>query len=389
MTIVSRPSERQSYCIRNARIVTPDSVIDGAARIEDGEIAAVGPNTTPADGDTVVNAREQYLLPGLIDLHGDDIEGHLQPRNNARVPPAMALATADRSNIAAGITTKYHAIAFENDPEEGRTTELAAELTDAVQTADSLLAQHRIHVRCEVTQQEAVDAAVRDMDRDAVDLVSVMSHIPGKGQFADVEAFKQYYETSDRHTVEEAERFIEERTAMSMETIRDRIDHVIEHARQHSIVTASHDDEEPQEVERLHTAGVDISEYPITLETARRAHDLGMTTVMGAPNLIRGGSQWGNLESRTAIDEGVLDALCADYHPPSLLAAAFVDTGEPLPTRVERVTAAPAEAVGLDDRGRIEVGARADLIVVDRTNTPTVSRAFADGEPVYRAEAGG
>jgi alpha-D-ribose 1-methylphosphonate 5-triphosphate diphosphatase len=380
-------ADGQAYCIRNARIVTPDSVEDGGVRIEGSEIVAVGPSTTPVQGDTVIDADGQYLLPGLIDLHGDDIEGHLQPRNNARVPPAMALATADRSNIAAGITTKYHAIAFENDPEEGRTTELAAELTDAVQTADSLLAEHRIHVRCEVTQQEAVDAAIRDMGRDAVDLVSVMSHIPGKGQFADVEAFKQYYETSDRHTVEEAERFIEERTAMSMETIRDRIDRVIGHARERGIITASHDDEDPQEVERLQAAGVDISEYPITLETARRAHDLGMTTVMGAPNLVRGGSQWGNLESGTAIDAGVLDALCADYHPPSLLAAVFVDTGEPLPDRVARVTSAPAEAVGLTDRGRIEDGARADLIVVDRANSPTVSRAFVDGDLVYTAEA--
>ncbi|MCY4732875.1 alpha-D-ribose 1-methylphosphonate 5-triphosphate diphosphatase, partial [Natronomonas gomsonensis] len=289
-------------------------------------------------------------------------------------------------NVAAGITTKYHAIAFENDPEEGRTTELAAELTEAIEAADSWMADHRIHVRCEVSQEEAVTAAIRDVQREAVDLVSVMSHVPGKGQFADIEAFKQYYETSDRHTVEEAERFIEERTSVSMSEIRDRVDRVVERANDAGVVTASHDDEDPQEVERLSERGVDIAEYPITLETAKRANELGMTTVMGAPNLVRGESQWGNLTSMATIGADVLDVLCVDYHPPSLLAAPFVETGEALPKRVARVTKNPADAVGLTDRGRVEVGARADLVLVDTAETPTVTRAFVEGRDVYRAE---
>lgn len=376
----------QSYCLTNARVVTPDSVLEGSVRIEGDRIAAVGSEVTPERGDDVVDADGQYLLPGLIDLHGDDIEGHLQPRNGARMDTAMALGAADRSNVAAGITTKYHAIAFENDPDEGRTTELATELTEAIESADSWMADHRIHVRCEVTQDEAVSAAIRDMHRDAVDLVSVMSHVPGKGQFADIEAFKEYYETSDRHTVEEAERFIEERTSISNDEIRDRVDRVIEQAHEDGVVTASHDDEDPQEVDRLHDSGVDIAEYPITLDTAKRANELGMTTVMGAPNLVRGESQWGNLTSMAAIEAGVLDVLCVDYHPMSLLVAPFVDTGEPLPDRVARVTKNPADAVGLSDRGRIEEGARADIVLVDTAETPTVSRAFVAGRGVYVAE---
>jgi alpha-D-ribose 1-methylphosphonate 5-triphosphate diphosphatase len=383
MTFSTHQSTHQSYCIQNAQIVTPDAVVDGAVRIDGTDIAAVGPGVTPADRDPTLDADGQYLLPGLVDIHGDDIEGHLRPRNGAQMDTAMALAAADRANLMAGITTKYHAIAFEDDPEEGRTTELAAELTEAIQTAESLAANHRIHVRCEVTQEDAVDAAIRDIHQEAVDLVSVMSHIPGKGQFEDVEAFKQYYETSDRHSLEEAEQFIENRMAISMETIRERINRVVEEARTAGVVAASHDDEDPQEVERLHDVGVDISEYPITLETARRAKELGMKTVMGAPNLVRGESQWGNLESRTAIEAGLLDALCVDYYPPSLLAAAFVDTGESLPTRVARVTKNPADAAGLTDRGRIVDGARADLVLVDTSDTPTVSRAFVDGESVF------
>ncbi|WP_235271305.1 amidohydrolase family protein [Halorubrum saccharovorum] len=107
---------------------------------------------------------------------------------------------------------------------------------------------------------------------------------------------------------------------------------------------------------------------------------------MGAPNLVRGGSLWDNLGARDAIDDGLVDVLCADYHPPSLLAAPFVDTGEPLSTRVNRVTRNPAEAAGLDDRGRIEPGARADLIVVDPNGTPTVDRAFVAGTEAIRTD---
>lgn len=376
----------QSYCLQDAQIVTPEAVLKGNIRIEGDHIAAIGPEVTSKPDDDVVAADGQYLLPGLIDLHGDDIEGQLQPRNGTQMDTSMALAAADRSNVAAGITTKYHAIAFENDPDEGRTTELAVELSDAIRSADSLLADHRVHVRCEVTQEEAVRAAIRDMRRDAVDLVSVMSHIPGKGQFSDIEAFKRYYKNSDRHSVEEAEQFIQERTGISNEKIRDRVDSVIEQARQDGVVTASHDDEDPEEIEHLHDSGVDIAEYPITLDTAKRADELGMTTVMGAPNLVRGESQWGNLTSIAAIEADALDVLCVDYYPPSLLAAPFVDTGEPLPDRIARVTKNPADAVGLTNRGRIEVGARADLVLVDTAETPTVTRAFIEGKNVYKAE---
>jgi len=110
--------------------------------------------------------------------------------------------------------------------------------------------------------------------------------------------------------------------------------------------------------------------------------------VMGAPNLVRGGSLWDNLSARDAIEAGVLDALCSDYHPASLLAAPFVDTGESLSTRVNRVTRNPADIAGLHDRGRIEIGARADLVVVDPTPTPTVERAFVAGSEVIRTDQG-
>jgi len=376
----------ESVAVVGGRVVTPDAVVDGGVRVEGDRIVAVGSVDTEAD--TVIDADGRFVLPGLVDLHGDDIEDHLHPRSGARVGLPMALASADRANISAGITTKFHAVSFELDEDADRSPELGATLSGAITDADDLLADHRLHARCEVTQKHCVDAVLEVVGNGDADVVSVMSHIPGKGQFRDVEAFKQYYENASDRTVEEAEEMIDQRTDIPMATLRERVDRVLAAAHDAGAVTASHDDENPAEVERLTDAGVDITEYPITLATAERAAEVGMTTAMGAPNLVRGQSQWGNLSTADAIEAGVVDALVADYHPPSLLAGAFVDTGEPLPERVRRVSAAPADAVGFTDRGRIAAGARADLLVVDREPTPTVARALVAGEPVYRADGG-
>lgn len=370
--------------IVDGRVVTPDGVIDGRVEIAGDRIAAVG--DSDAETDTVIDVDGQLVLPGLVDIHGDDIEGHLYPRSGARMDIDMALASADRANVAAGITTKFHAISFELDESADRSPELAATLTDAITDATDLLVDHRLHARCEVTQKRCVEAVIDVIDNDDTDLVSVMSHVPGKGQFRDIEAFRQYYENANDRTAAEAEEMIDERGSMSMATLRDRIDRVVDRAHEAGVVTASHDDENPREVEQLADSGVDIAEYPITLETAQRATETGMTTAMGAPNLVRGESQWGNLSTAAGIDAGVIDTLVADYHPPSLLAGVFVDTEEPLHERVKRATANPADAVGLSDRGRIKAGKRADLIVVDPDPTPTVTAAVVAGQPVYHAD---
>jgi len=370
--------------IVDGRVVTPDGVIDGRVEIAGDRITAVG--DSDAETDTVIDANGQLVLPGLVDIHGDDIESHLYPRSGARMDTEMALAAADRANVAAGITTKFHAISFELDESADRSPELAATLTDAITDATDLLVDHRLHARCEVTQKRCVEAVIDVIDNDNTDLVSVMSHVPGKGQFRDIEAFRQYYENANDRTAAEAEEMIDERGSMSMATLRERVDRVVDRAHEAGVVTASHDDENPREVEQLADSGVDIAEYPITLETAQRATEIGMTTAMGAPNLVRGESQWGNLSTAAGIDAGVIDTLVADYHPPSLLAGVFVDTDEPLQQRVKRATANPADAVGLSDRGRIKAGKRADLIVVDPDPTPTVTTAVVAGQPVYHAD---
>ena len=359
-----------------ARIVTPDRVVTGEVIVEGDRIVAVKP--------TDDESPERLVLPGLIDLHGDDVERHLFPRAGAQVDLELALSTCDRANAAAGVTTKFHAVAFETAPDEQRSVDLAAAIVDGVDAADGTLVDNRVHARCELSEPDAVDAVRDVLNRDVVDLVSVMSHVPGAGQFADIDAFRRRYEDGWNCTPEATERNLERRR-QGRASLGRRARQLVREAASAGVPVASHDDERPETVERFAAWGGSISEYPTTMAAARRAAALELTTAMGAPNLVRGGSMWGNLAAIDAIEADIVDVLCSDYHPPSLLSAVFVDTGEPLPRRVERVTAAPADAVGLSDRGRIEPGARADLIVVEPTPVPTVCNTIRAGSDVYRA----
>lgn len=392
---LARPPRSDSVVVENARVVTPTEVIDpGCVVLEDGTISAVIENGTPLPGDAGgsvdsvsaerIDAGGQLVLPGIVDLHGDDIERHLFPRSEAQVPTASALAACDRANVAAGITTKFHAIAFENAPDERRSIELGQELVATLEDAPAgtQLLDHRVHARCELGDEGAIKAVRKLVTNERAGLVSLMNHLPGEGQFEDWQAFSQRYldgapEGEHRQVLQQRRRTDGNVGAEGLE--------LIEVAHETGTPVASHDDERSGEVEQAHAHGISISEYPVTMEAARRATSLGMTTVMGSPNLVRGESLWGNLSAAAAIDAGIVDVLCSDYRPSSLLESVFVDTGEPLPVRVARVTKRPAEAVGLDERGRIADGARADLILVDQEEQPTVSRAFVGGREVYRA----
>ena len=370
--------------IRHARVVTPSGVVgDGHVVVAGDRIARVGPTPSrPASGAETVDADGRVLMPGLIDLHGDDVEHHRSPRSGARTDLRTAVTTADRANLLCGVTTKYHAVAFEDAPDDGRTLDEAAALADELATETYTLGDNRLHARCELTAG-SVEAVERVAAGPGVDLLSVMHHAPGGGQYDD-EGFERHYVEDRNWPAESIDEVAARREALDGATRSERIDRVLEVARRAGVPVASHDDDSAAAVEEMAERGVAVSEYPLTLDAAVRAADLGLATAMGAPNLVRGGSLWDNLAAAEAIDRGVVDVLCADYHPPSLLAAPFVETGEPLATRVNRVTRNPADVVGLTDRGRIAVGARADLVLVDPDATPTVDRVFVAGTEVVR-----
>ena len=371
--------------IRNGRIVTPSDVIEnGRVLVIDDRIARVERGSSDVStGAVTVDAAGGVVMPGLVDLHGDDIEGQFAPRSGAETDPLAALASTDRMNVLHGVTTKFHALAFEEAPDdEERSLENARRLAKAVGGSTETLGDNRVHARCELADASTA-AVVELIDAIDVDLLSVMHHAPGDGQY-DAESFERHYVEDRNWPTDVTEAAAEKRRGVDESNRNERIATVVDLGRRVGAPVASHDDESHADVETMAAHGASISEYPLTLDAARRAKELGLATVMGAPNLVRGGSLWDNLSARDAIDADALDVLCSDYHPPSLLAAPFVDTGEPLPTRVNRVTRNPAEVVGLPDRGRIEAGARADLIVVDPSPFPTVERVFVGGSEVIR-----
>jgi alpha-D-ribose 1-methylphosphonate 5-triphosphate diphosphatase len=379
---VTRPTQ-----IANGQIVTPTGVLEGGSlTIRDGRIARVQSTTQrPHSAPRVIDAGDRVVMPGLIDLHGDDIERHLYPRDNASVDTRLALVMADRTNLAAGITTKFHAIAFEETPEENRSIDAATETAATIDETEDLLIDNRVHARCELSA-ESVSAVADLLETLAVDLVSIMHHAPETGQFGNDEAFTDLYVSERGCSRTEAEQLLEERTNVPPDVLRSRARRIVDRAIETGAVVASHDDDSPESIEWMRNAGVSIAEYPVTIEAAVRAVELGMTTAMGAPNLVRGGSLWDNLSAERAVEANVLDVLCSDYHPPSLLSAVFVDTDTPLVERVARVTKNPANAVGLTDRGRIEEGARADLIVVDPDPVPTVECVLVGGIERFNTE---
>ncbi|WP_415381226.1 alpha-D-ribose 1-methylphosphonate 5-triphosphate diphosphatase [Halosimplex sp. TS25] len=388
--------DRERVVVDGGTVVTPHQTCEGGRVVIEGDrIVDVDPAANreepPSSGDGAarrIDASGEYVLPGLVDLHGDDVERYLCPRSGERVDPTAALTTADRLTLAAGVTTKFDAIAFEDSPEKNRTIEGATEVLEAVADGAGLGADHRVHARCELTDAASVDCVADLADRPVVDVVSLMAHVPGRGQFDDEDAFAQRYTDGRGAVADEAARAGRDRRGIAQATLRERRAELTGPLAQSDVTLASHDDADPAAVDDAVDRGVDLCEYPVSLSAARRATERGAATAMGAPNLVRGGSLWGNLDAREAIEEGVVDVLCSDYRPEALLASVFVDTGEPLERRVSRVTSEPARVAGLDDRGELVPGARADLVVVDPDPVPTVTRAFVAGRDVYHCHGG-
>ncbi len=375
-----------STYLTNARIVLSDRILENSALlIDDGIIAAIEPATASAAH--TLDLQGQTLIPGLIDVHCDAIEKEAEPRANVLFPLDFAVAQVDRRNAAAGITTPYHALSFANKEAGVRCNDTAAELirTIAAFRRHSLV-DNRIHCRYEVTDPYAMPILEKLMDEGLVDLLSVMDHSPGQGQFKTLEAYVDYLVGNHGMSVEQAHGAIRDKTA-GQEGAADRIESLLAQAKRLRIPTASHDDDSVQRIAAMRALGVAMSEFPINLDTARAAVTCGLPTILGAPNVLRGRSQSGSMRAIDAIREGVASCLCSDYQPSTLIAAVFVAAEQAqltLPQAIALVTANPAKACGLTDRGQIQVGQRADLVAVTLVGRqPLISHTWSAGRLVF------
>lgn len=384
--------------LTNATLVTPHDVIpDCSVLIEHGRIAACGPSAQLADAFAgaceVSDLRGAYLLPGLIDLHTDTLEKEITPRPSADFPIDVAVQELDRKLVACGITTVYHSLHFGYvEAEKSAASRFSRrDIVEGVQAMarEHTLAKTRVHLRYEyvgegIKARELVRALVEE---NAVDLLSFMDHTPGQGQYTR----ELYLERQNKQGIDETEALasLAEKQARPRLSLAE-LESIAQLAIARGIPVASHDDHTPEKVAQMHALGVSVSEFPINLESAQAARDLGLEVLGGASNVLRGGSLTGNLNVVDAIRAGAVNGLCSDYYPPAMLHAVFKLWREsvlPLHRAVAAATLVPARAAGIaDETGSIEIGKEADLIVVRlRAHVPMVTQTFVHGERVHMA----
>ena len=350
--------------LTNARIVLADQVLDGAVTIAGGVIADIGPASARGidlDGD--------YLIPGLVELHTDHLETHYAPRPKVRWHPVAAVQAHDSQIAASGITTVFDAIRVGIDEHADMGAVELRILADAISAgvdAGRLRAEHFIHLRCEVSAPDCLEAFEAIMDHKLVRLASLMDHAPGQRQFASPDAYKVYYQGKLKMSDAALADFIARRSAESSTYADKHRKALAEYCHARGIVLASHDDATEAHVDDAKDLGISVAEFPTTIEAARASREAGMGILMGGPNVVRGASHSGNVSARELAAAGLLDILSSDYIPFSMLQAAFclVDTvpGISLPQAISFVTKRPADAAGLSDRGEIALGKRADLV---------------------------
>ncbi|MDN0082857.1 alpha-D-ribose 1-methylphosphonate 5-triphosphate diphosphatase [Crenobacter sp. SG2305] len=376
--------------LTNARIVLPDGVIErGTVTVENGLIADITDaiSTKP----NAIDCQGGDLIPGLVEIHTDNLEKHLMPRNGVLWPVLPAVITHDAQCVAAGITTVFDALAvgdLEQDSVRLDTLHTSFEAINRGNEAGVFRADHLFHLRCELAYPELLRELTPLIDHPAVKLVSVMDHTPGQRQYRDLEQYKKYYAKKKVAWTDDTFLDAVEDRRQLQATYSDRHKQaVVELARARGIALASHDDTEVSHITEAVKDGVAISEFPTTLAAADAAHQAGLLTVMGAPNVVRGGSHSGNVAALELARAGLLDILSSDYVPASLLHAAYLLESQAdwsLDRAIATVTANPARSVKLDDRGGIALGRRADLVLVKGDGeVPLVLQVWKTGVRVF------
>ncbi len=371
---------------RDAAIVLPDEVVHGSLRLRDGLIADVAPGPC-ALGE---NCGGDTLIPGLVELHTDHIEGHYLPRPKVRWNIMAAIQAHDAQIAASGITTVFDALRVGMDEDALLGSDDMRAMAAAIAAASDggrLRAEHYIHLRCEVSAPDVLPSFTAIAGHPLIRLASLMDHSPGQRQFVDLATYTSYYKRRMNLSDEAFALFCERRVAESEANSELNRRGVAALCRAAGVALASHDDATAAHVAEAVNLGITLAEFPTTIEAARAAHAAGLRVLMGAPNIVRGGSHSGNVSAGELLRAGLLDILSSDYVPFSLIQAAFAlaDAGTiPLPAAIRLVSTNPAAAARLDDRGAIVPGLRADIVRV-RTEAglpPVVAGVWRDGRRV-------
>ncbi|KQY13798.1 alpha-D-ribose 1-methylphosphonate 5-triphosphate diphosphatase [Rhizobium sp. Root482] len=372
--------------LSNARIVLEDRILAGSVLIRDGLIADISEGTSRVGEDF----EGDYLIPGLVELHTDHLEAHYSPRPGVRWLKMAAIQAHDAQIVTSGITTVFDCLRMGSDEdggfEQGEMRDMADALAQAARE-NRLRADHRIHLRCEVSTDNVLAHFIEFENDPQVGLVSLMDHAPGQRQFQTMDQYTLYHKTKRGLSDAAFEAFCERQQRLSAKYAGPHRTEIARACAERGITIASHDDATLAHVEESVGFGIRLAEFPTSFEAAEASHAAGLSVLMGAPNIVRGKSHSGNIAARDLAERGVLDVLSSDYVPFSLIQAPFVLSDEietvSLPQALAMVTATPARTVGLTDRGRIATGLRADIARVQRNEgIPVVRSVWREGRRV-------
>ncbi len=372
----------------NAQLVLADQVVNGSVTIEQGVITdIIEGDFIPSDA---VDCGGDFVLPGLVELHTDNVERHLEPRPEVDWPYLPALLAHDAELASTGITTVFDAmrVGSIHSGKKGNYADYARKLADELLAAREeglFKISHFLHLRAEICSETLLDELARFDPKDRIGIVSLMDHTPGQRQFRDLTALRTY---------------VAKKRGMNDAEFADHVENLLNLQRQHGAkheagavreakrlgaVLASHDDTTSEQVATSAENGVGFAEFPTTIEAAEACRERGIAVMMGAPNLIRGGSHSGNVAAEELAKANLLDIVSSDYVPSALLLAAFqlADVWDDLPRAICTVTCNPAQASGLTDRGRLDVGLRGDVLRVRKSSkAPVLLGGWRQGRQV-------
>ena len=364
-------------------------VKDSTVLIEEGVFASVERLSIPKDA-VEINASGLQMLPGIVDIHGDAFERSICPRVGTSFSLPIAIAENERNLIAAGITTFFYSIT--NSYEPGlRSQDTARNIINFItgERKKNLLADGRIHIRHEKANTEGYDELCDWIETGKVHLLSLNDHLPFPGD----EKKKARHLNSLQRRLKISEQELKKILALA-QTRREKgarqTEQLVDLAHKHNIPLASHDDDTLEKVMLSAKRQVTISEFPTTTELASKARHNGASVLMGAPNLVRGGSHLGNMSVIEAVESKVIDCLCSDYHYPSLFHAPFIlsELGlMPFEEAWELVSIRPAIAAKIDDRkGKIAPGFDAYFVLVQPNNpfSSAINSVYVAGVEVAR-----
>jgi len=359
-----------SHIITNARLVLKDSVISGTLVYEADRIVSIDSQPTSVRG--ADDWQGDFLLPGLVELHTDNLEKHLEPRPGVRWPALSALLAHDGQISSAGITTALDALSVGDFDKESVRARGLQETTKALHHAAAnglLRAEHLLHMRCELACENMIETVTRCLDDTNVRLVSVMDHTPGQRQWTNIEHFRIHSQRDEKWSDGHLDHVVADRLGLQSRNAAGNRKALLELCAAYHLPIASHDDTSEAHVDEAAADGMQICEFPTTLAAARAARRHGMRIVMGAPNMVRSASHCGNVLTRDLAAYDLVDCLSSDYVPHSLVHGAFLlhdEAGWSLPRAIATVTSEPARLIGLSDRGEIASGKRADFVRVRR-----------------------